>query len=124
MPILTWLRRLFRRQHNRLYADRVDFGFGLAEFRAETANIAAMDALLRSSLGHKILSVLHFHRPYGYPIRGKASLEDAAMEHMRREGHEGAIALLLAMGRKLEEREEPAITWGVEDEGEETTEGQ
>jgi hypothetical protein len=42
---------------------------------------------------------------------------------MRREGHEGAIALLLAMGRKLEEREEPAITWGVEDEGEET-EGQ
>ena len=123
MPILTWLRRLFRRQHNRLYADRVDFGFGLAEFRAEQTNITSMDRLLRSPLGHKILSVLHFHRPYGYPIRGKASLEDAAMEHMRREGHEGAIALLLAMGRELKAQEEPTITWGVEDE-EDTEAGQ
>jgi hypothetical protein len=112
------LRRLSKPDEVDVVMPRLRYGYGLDKFRDEPGNTLAMEAFLASPLGHKVLSVLHAHIPRGYPLRGEATMEGASMEHMRREGCEQTIALLLAMGRRQDASQQVEIktTWGVDED--------
>lgn len=115
---------LFRRPQPRPITRPIRYGFSIDDFRDEPGNVATLQSFLGSPIGLKFLGVLHHHRPRGYPVRGAATVEAAALEHMRREGHEGAVALIEAMASPEAKRKDEAIpiTWGVdedEDQGQE-----